>query len=217
MEPAALRFPQTRSSQTRRRRIPHDPHRRIHPPVRPVRSCRCHRRRRRDRPRRVRRNRRGGHRYRYDRRRNGFVDGCLDRHLHARSTGDYTDGTYSAEGSYATPESVETIAVTVTLADGVITDVSVEGDPQKPESAQYQGAVHRWHRGRRGGSADRRISKSAESRVPRSPAADSTRRSRPSSPRRRPDGWSPGPSRRSARSGRSTPMSRSATAERGGQ
>lgn len=55
------------------------------------------------------------------------------------STGSYTDGTYTADGSYATPESVETIAVTVTLADGVVTDVSVEGDPQKPESAQYQG------------------------------------------------------------------------------
>lgn len=57
----------------------------------------------------------------------------------AGSTGSYTDGTYTAEGSYSTPESVETIAVTVTLADGVVTDVSVEGDPQKPESAQYQG------------------------------------------------------------------------------
>lgn len=55
------------------------------------------------------------------------------------SPGSYTDGTYSAEGSYATPESVETIAVTITLADGVVTAVDVEGDPQKPESAQYQG------------------------------------------------------------------------------
>ena len=51
----------------------------------------------------------------------------------------YADGTYTAEGSYATPETVETISVTVTLADGVITAVEVEGDPQRPESVQYQG------------------------------------------------------------------------------
>lgn len=53
--------------------------------------------------------------------------------------GPYRDGTYTAEGSYATPESVETISVTVTLADDTITAVEVKGDPQKPESQQYQG------------------------------------------------------------------------------
>jgi hypothetical protein len=53
--------------------------------------------------------------------------------------GSYTDGTYTAEGSYATPESVETIAVTVTLEDDVITEVAVVGDPQKSESEEYQG------------------------------------------------------------------------------
>ncbi len=51
----------------------------------------------------------------------------------------YADGTYSAEGSYATPESVETISVTVTLEDDVITSVEVTGDPSRPESEQYQG------------------------------------------------------------------------------
>ncbi|WP_109210853.1 MULTISPECIES: FMN-binding protein [Microbacterium] len=54
-------------------------------------------------------------------------------------SGSYADGTYTAEGSYATPESVEKITVTVTLADDVITDVEVTGDPQKRESEQYQG------------------------------------------------------------------------------
>jgi uncharacterized protein with FMN-binding domain len=54
-------------------------------------------------------------------------------------TSTYADGTYTAEGSYATPETVETITVTVTLADDVITDVTVVGDPQKSESEQYQG------------------------------------------------------------------------------
>ncbi|WP_374974856.1 FMN-binding protein [Microbacterium trichothecenolyticum] len=54
-------------------------------------------------------------------------------------TGSYADGTYTAEGSYATPESVETISVTVTLENDVITAVEVTGDPQKRESEQYQG------------------------------------------------------------------------------
>lgn len=55
------------------------------------------------------------------------------------STGTYADGTYTAEGSYQTPETVEEISVTLTLADGVVTDVEVAGDPQAPESKQYQG------------------------------------------------------------------------------
>ncbi|MCG7414987.1 MULTISPECIES: FMN-binding protein [Microbacterium] len=52
--------------------------------------------------------------------------------------GAYADGTYTADGSYATPESVETITVTVTLEDDVITDVEVTGNPTKRESEQYQ-------------------------------------------------------------------------------
>jgi uncharacterized protein with FMN-binding domain len=50
----------------------------------------------------------------------------------------YTDGTYTAEGSYQTPESIETIEVTMTLADGVVTDVEVAGNPTKRESEEYQ-------------------------------------------------------------------------------
>ena len=38
-----------------------------------------------------------------------------------RRSSTYADGTYTAEGSYATPESVETISVTVTLENDVIT------------------------------------------------------------------------------------------------
>lgn len=52
--------------------------------------------------------------------------------------GGYTDGTYTADGSYATPESVEAISVTVTLEGDVITAVEVTGDPTKRESEQYQ-------------------------------------------------------------------------------
>lgn len=54
------------------------------------------------------------------------------------SAGTYADGTYTAEGSYQTPESVEDISVTLTLADDVITDVTVTGNPQARESQQYQ-------------------------------------------------------------------------------
>ena len=61
----------------------------------------------------------------------GSADGASD--------GAYADGTYTADGSYATPESVETITVTVTLEDDIITAVEVTGNPTKRESEQYQG------------------------------------------------------------------------------
>jgi len=57
----------------------------------------------------------------------------------ASSTGDYADGTYTADGSYQTPETIEKISVTLTLAGGVVTDVEVTGDPQTRETEQYQG------------------------------------------------------------------------------
>ncbi|QEW01432.1 hypothetical protein F6J84_05015 [Microbacterium caowuchunii] len=50
----------------------------------------------------------------------------------------YADGTYSASGAYQTPESVESVEVTVTLEDDVITAVEVVGDPQARESQRYQ-------------------------------------------------------------------------------
>lgn len=57
----------------------------------------------------------------------------------APAAGTYEDGTYTAEGSYATPETIETITVTMTLDDGVITEVEVVGEPTRAESQQYQG------------------------------------------------------------------------------
>lgn len=53
--------------------------------------------------------------------------------------GEYVDGTYTADGSYQTPETVEQISVTVTLEAGVVTEVEVTGDPQARETEQYQG------------------------------------------------------------------------------
>ncbi|MDQ1127771.1 uncharacterized protein with FMN-binding domain [Microbacterium sp. SORGH_AS 505] len=55
------------------------------------------------------------------------------------STGTYKDGTYTADGTYQTPESVEEISVTLTLADGTVTDVEVTGEPKARETRQYQG------------------------------------------------------------------------------
>lgn len=56
----------------------------------------------------------------------------------ATSSGTYADGTYEATGQYATPESVETVDVTLTIADDTITSVEVTGDPQAAESKRYQ-------------------------------------------------------------------------------
>ena len=56
----------------------------------------------------------------------------------AASSTVYTDGTYEATGQYATPESVETVDVTLTIAGDTVTDVTVTGDPQAAESRRYQ-------------------------------------------------------------------------------
>lgn len=57
----------------------------------------------------------------------------------AATGGEYKDGTYEAEGSYQTPETVETISVSLTIADGVVESVEVTGDPKARETEQYQG------------------------------------------------------------------------------
>lgn len=51
----------------------------------------------------------------------------------------YADGTYTAEGTYQTPETIETIQVTLTVADGTVSAVEVTGDPQAPQTEQFQG------------------------------------------------------------------------------
>ena len=56
------------------------------------------------------------------------------------STGDatYTDGTYTAEGSYSSPGGTESIEVELTLADGVVTDVTVTGEATDAQAKRYQ-------------------------------------------------------------------------------
>lgn len=54
------------------------------------------------------------------------------------STGTYKDGTYQATSSYRTPESTESIGVSVTVANNVITDVSVNLSAKERDSEFYQ-------------------------------------------------------------------------------
>lgn len=54
------------------------------------------------------------------------------------STSPYADGTYTAEGSYVSPASPETISVTVTLADGIVTGVEVVGHATDPQARSFQ-------------------------------------------------------------------------------
>lgn len=50
----------------------------------------------------------------------------------------FTDGTYSASGGYQAPSGTESIDVTVTVADDIVTAVTVAGSSSNPEAAQYQ-------------------------------------------------------------------------------
>jgi len=51
----------------------------------------------------------------------------------------YADGTYEASGDYQSPNGIETVDVTITLAGDKVTDVKVVGHGQAPESREYQG------------------------------------------------------------------------------
>lgn len=50
----------------------------------------------------------------------------------------YADGTYTATGSYATPESTESIDLTVTLVNSTITNISIQNSGNVRESRDYQ-------------------------------------------------------------------------------
>jgi uncharacterized protein with FMN-binding domain len=50
----------------------------------------------------------------------------------------YKDGTYSASGTYQTPQSVEKIDVTIGLRRDVVTSVRITSRPTLAETQQYQ-------------------------------------------------------------------------------
>ncbi|WHP18235.1 FMN-binding protein [Cellulomonas sp. ES6] len=54
------------------------------------------------------------------------------------ASGDLADGTYDAEGSYSTPGGQESIQVELTVADGVVTDVSVTPEATGGNAARFQ-------------------------------------------------------------------------------
>lgn len=56
------------------------------------------------------------------------------------TTASYADGEYTETGTYTPPSNhEETITVTVTLKDGVVTELEVEGTGGSPNSVTYQG------------------------------------------------------------------------------
>lgn len=55
------------------------------------------------------------------------------------TTGSYKDGTYTESADYQAPSGTETVDVTLTLADNVITAVQVEGHATDPQAKLHQG------------------------------------------------------------------------------
>ncbi len=51
----------------------------------------------------------------------------------------YEDGTYAADGNYISPAGEEEVGVSLTLADGVVTDATFQGKAEHPASKQWQG------------------------------------------------------------------------------
>lgn len=57
----------------------------------------------------------------------------------AQAMNTYKDGSYSAVGDYVSPGGAETVAVSLTLSGGVVTDATVTGQATRPESKNWQG------------------------------------------------------------------------------
>ncbi len=55
------------------------------------------------------------------------------------STSAYADGSYTESGQYQSPNGTETVDVTLTLADGVVTAVEIGTHPSNPNTEHYQG------------------------------------------------------------------------------
>jgi uncharacterized protein with FMN-binding domain len=51
----------------------------------------------------------------------------------------YQDGTYSADGTYVSPNGTETVGVELTLASGTVTAVNITEHPSNPNTRKFQG------------------------------------------------------------------------------
>ncbi|MCW1907929.1 MAG: hypothetical protein KIH63_001140 [Candidatus Saccharibacteria bacterium] len=56
----------------------------------------------------------------------------------AAATTKYKNGTYTATGSYSTPESTETISISLTVENDVVTATSAQNTAKDRESKEYQ-------------------------------------------------------------------------------
>lgn len=54
------------------------------------------------------------------------------------TTGSYADGEYTATGEYQAPSGSESIVVTVSLQDDIVTAVEVTGDASDPQAERFQ-------------------------------------------------------------------------------
>lgn len=68
-------------------------------------------------------------------------------------TATYKDGTYTAEGSYDTPGGNESITITVTLQNGLVTSTSVSSTPTDRDAKEYQDAFKSAYKGQVVGKA----------------------------------------------------------------
>lgn len=57
----------------------------------------------------------------------------------ASSGSAYKDGTYSADGTYVSPNGTETVGVELTLASGTVTAVNITQHPSNPNTRKFQG------------------------------------------------------------------------------
>ena len=57
----------------------------------------------------------------------------------ASSGSPYHDGTYSADGTYVSPNGTETVGVELTLAAGTVTAVNITQHPSNPNTRKFQG------------------------------------------------------------------------------
>lgn len=55
------------------------------------------------------------------------------------TSAEYTDGTYTADGSYTAPSGNESITVEITLADDIVTDIVVTPHATEGNQALFQG------------------------------------------------------------------------------
>lgn len=70
----------------------------------------------------------------------GTADGDTDSTgSDVSSDAPYTDGDYAASGSYQSPGGTETVTVTLTLSDDIVTALEVVGEGDNPDSQRYQG------------------------------------------------------------------------------